>query len=295
MKDRISDFLVFLRHERNASPHTIAAYGRDLKQLTEYFHKRGVLWKKADAIVLRGFLAELHAKHLKKTSIGRKLASMRAFFDYARRKGWISADPAAGLATPRTDKTLPSFLSEDEAAGLLDLPASGRPGDLRDKAILELLYATGIRVSELIGLNLEDIHSGERLIRVLGKGRKERIVPFGAKAAERLQAYLQARRSMPILSGDGERAVFLNRRGGRLTVRSVQRMVRNFVTRTSVNRRISPHSLRHSFATHLLGRGADLRAIQELLGHASLATTQKYTHMDLRQLLEIYKKSHPRS
>lgn len=295
MKERISDFLAHLRHERNASPHTIAAYGRDLDQLAAYFQKCGVPWKKADTIVLRGFLAELHGRRLKKTSIGRKIAALRAFFEYARSRHWVASDPAAALSTPRTDKTVPSFLSEDEAAGLLDLPASGRPADLRDTAILELLYATGVRVSELVGLNLEDIHAGERLIRVLGKGRKERIVPFGAKAAERLEAYLRVRRALPEFRDLGEKAVFLNRQGGRLTVRSIQRMVQKYVSRTAVNRRISPHSLRHSFASHLLGRGADLRAIQELLGHASLATTQKYTHMDLRQLLDIYKKSHPRS
>jgi integrase/recombinase XerC len=179
-------------------------------------------------------------------------------------------------------------------ASLLDLAATGGPLDLRDRAILELFYATGARVSELVGIELGDVHFDERLVRIRGKGKKERLVPFGRKAAEKLRAYLGAR---PLLLKDGmeEQAIFLNYRGGRLTTRSVQRMVRTRIRRAAVSRRISPHSLRHSFASHLLGRGADLRVIQELLGHSSLATTQKYTHVDLRQLLEVYKKSHPRS
>ncbi|RPJ03484.1 MAG: tyrosine recombinase XerC, partial [Candidatus Aminicenantes bacterium] len=189
---------------------------------------------------------------------------------------------------------VPSFLSEDETSELLDLPRSAEPLDLRDKAILELFYATGIRVSELVGIETADLHLGERLVRVRGKGKKERIVPFGGKAREALEAYRRARPALAA-GGDGGEAFFLNYRGGRLTTRSVQRMVHKTIRRTAVARKISPHSLRHSFASHLLGRGADLRVIQELLGHASLATTQKYTHVDLKQLLTVYKKSHPRS
>jgi integrase/recombinase XerC len=294
MNKEISEFLSFLKHEKNASPHTLAGYGRDLRQVAAYLKEREVRWDKAGNVLLRGFLAELHEKKRKKSTIGRKLAALRSFYDFCVRKKWVTENPAKLLATPKQEKKVPSFLSEDEAAALLDLPKSGRPLDLRDKAILELFYASGIRVSELVGVETGDLHFGERLVRVRGKGKKERIVPFGRKAQEALEAYLRAR---PQLTGNAgaEEAVFLNYRGGRLTTRSVERMVHKYIRRTAVARKISPHSLRHSFATHLLGRGADLRVIQELLGHSSLATTQKYTHVDLKQLLEVYKKSHPRS
>jgi integrase/recombinase XerC len=294
MIKELSEFLDYLRYERNASPHTIASYGRDLRQLAAYLRESGVRWDKAGNVVLRGFLATLHEKKQKKSTIGRKLAAMRSFYEFGLRKKWIAENPAKILATPKQEKKVPSFLSEEEAAALLDLPSTARPVDLRDRAILELLYATGIRVSELVGVGVDDLHYDERLIRVRGKGKKERLVPFGRKATEALQAYVRVR---PLLldKRPGETAVFLNYRGGRLTARSVERMVGKAIRRTAVSRRISPHSLRHSFATHLLGRGADLRVIQELLGHASLATTQKYTHVDVRQLLEVYKKAHPRS
>jgi integrase/recombinase XerC len=294
MNREIAEFLDFLRHEKNASPHTVAAYGRDLRQVAAYLKEREIRWDKTGNVVLRGFLAELHEKKRKKTTIGRKLAALRSFYDFCVRKKWIAENPARILATPRAEKRVPSFLSEDETAELLDLPRSAAPLDLRDKAVLELFYATGIRVSELVGIETADIHFGERLVRVRGKGRKERIVPFGHKAREALEAYRRARPELAAGAEGGE-AFFLNYRGGRLTARSVQRMVRKYIRRTAVARKISPHSLRHSFASHLLGRGADLRVIQELLGHASLATTQKYTHVDLQQLLTVYKKSHPRS
>jgi tyrosine recombinase XerC len=294
MNKELSEFLAYLRYERNASPHTIASYGRDLRQLGDYLKESGVRWNKAGNVVLRGFLAVLHEKKQKKSTIGRKLAAIRSFYEFCVRKKWIAENPARILATPRQEKRVPSFLSEEEAAGLLSLPITDKPIDLRDRAILELFYATGIRVSELVGIDTGDVHLGERLVRVRGKGKKERLVPFGRKAAEALQAYLQVRlRLQP--RGVEENAVFLNYRGERLTTRSVQRMVRAAIRKTAVRRKISPHSIRHSFASHLLGRGADLRVIQELLGHASLATTQKYTHVDLRQLLAVYKKSHPRS
>ncbi len=294
MDKEISEFLAYLKHERNASPHTISGYQRDLEQLAAYLHEAGIHWNKAGNVVLRGFLATLYEKKRKKSTIGRKLAAIRSFYEFGMRKKWIGENPAKILSTPKQDKNVPSFLSEDEAAGLLELPTGDKPVGLRDKAILEFLYATGIRVSELVGIDLADLHLDERLVRVRGKGKKERLVPFGRKAVGAVEAYLRARPRL--LEGvPGEQAVFVNYRGGRLTTRSVQRMVRKYIRRTAVSRKISPHSLRHSFATHLLGRGADLRVIQELLGHASLATTQKYTHVDLKQLLTVYKKSHPRS
>lgn len=295
MNKAITEYLTFLRHEKNASPHTIAAYKRDLRQLEEYYKEAGVRWNQSSNMVLRGFLAGLHEQKRKKSSIGRKLAAVRSFYDFCVRRRLIAVNPAEGLATPKQDKRVPSFLSEDEISALLDVPEGKTPADLRDRAILEFFYATGIRVSELTGSNLGDINIEDRFIRVRGKGRKERIVPFGSKAGQALNEYLH--RARPVLGGEGgpDQAVFLNRRGGRLTQRSVQRMVQKYIHGTSVTRKISPHSLRHTFATHLLGRGADLRVIQELLGHSSLATTQKYTHVDLRQLMATYKKSHPRS
>jgi tyrosine recombinase XerC len=294
MDKAIAEFLAYLRHEKNASPHTIAAYGRDLRQVAAYLKEREIRWDKAGNVVLRGFLAELHEKKRRKTTIGRKLAALRSFYDFCLRRKLVAENPAKVLARPRQDQRVPSFLSEDEAAALLDLPRGGEPLVRRDRAILELFYATGMRVSELVGVETGDIHFGERLVRVRGKGKKERLVPFGGKALEAMQDYRGAR-AVLARGGDGGEAFFLNYRGGRLTTRSVQRMVHKYIRRTAVARKISPHSLRHSFASHLLGRGADLRVIQELLGHASLSTTQKYTHVDLKQLLTVYRKSHPRS
>jgi integrase/recombinase XerC len=210
------------------------------------------------------------------------------------KKKWLEDNPAKIVSTPKQEQHVPSFLSEEEVAEFLDLPQSRQPLDLRDKAILEFLYATGIRVSELVNINLDEVNFEERLIRIMGKGKKERIVPFGRLAADSLKFYILARSQ--ITKGDvEEKALFVNYRGERLTSRSVERIVDKYIRVTAIQRKISPHSLRHSFASHLLSRGADLRVIQELLGHESLATTQKYTHLDLKQLLKVYRKSHPRS
>ena len=294
MRKEIDDFLAYLKYEKNSSAHTISSYGGDLAQLAGYLEEKKVTLRGIDNIVLRGFLARLHQKNRKKTTIGRKLAAVRSFFQFCLKKRWLDDNPAKIVATPKQEKSVPSFLSEEEMAAFLDVPPSSRPLDARDRAILELLYATGIRVSELIGINLEEISFEERLIRVRGKGKKERLIPFGRKAEESLVLYLRARTSL-LKGRGGENALFLNYRGGRLTPRSVERLVDKYIHLTAINRKVSPHSLRHSFASHLLGRGADLRVIQELLGHSSLATTQKYTHLDLRQLLNVYRKSHPRS
>ncbi len=286
--------MAYLRHERNASPHTIASYRRDLIQLVAFLDRRKIPLRKIDNVILRTFLASLFERGLKKSTIARKLAAIRSFFQYCLRMKWITDNPAKIVSTPKQDRYLPSFLSEEEVKTFLDLPQSDRPLDLRDRALLEFLYATGLRVSELVGMDVDDINYKERLVRVRGKGKKERIVPFGKAAGESLVDYLRKR----ILINKGkidERAVFLNYRGERLTSRSVERIVDKHIEISATRRKISPHSLRHSFASHLLSRGADLRAIQEFLGHESLATTQKYTHIDLKQLLEVYRKSHPRS
>lgn len=294
MDKKIDQFLQHLKHERNVSSHTIDGYGRDLAQLSSYLNERGIELKEASNIIIRGFMADLYEKGMKKSTAARKLASIRSFFQFCIRKKWLDDNPAKVLMTPKQDKAVPSFLSEEQMAHFLDLPRSEKVLDLRDRAVLEFLYATGLRVSELVGIDKEDINFQELLVRVKGKGKKERIVPFGKSAEKTLRAYLVKRGKINHGKISSE-AVFLNFKGGRLSSRSVERIVDKYIRRAALKRKISPHSLRHSFASHLLSRGADLRVIQELLGHESLATTQKYTHLDLRRLIEIYKKSHPRS
>lgn len=294
MRNEIGQFLAFLKHEKNASPHTIACYKRDLLQLAGYLEERKIVLRGIDNVILRGFLAKLQENQNKKSTVARKLAAIRSFFQFCIKKKWLEDNPAKIVATPKQEKHVPSFLSEDEMAQFLDLPQTTQPLDLRDKTVLELLYATGMRVSELAGLNLDDLSFSERLVRVRGKGKKERLIPFGRKAEDSLVFYIRSRPQINKGKIEAE-ALFLNYRGKRLSSRSVERIVDKYIRFTAVQRKISPHSLRHSFASHLLSRGADLRVIQELLGHESLATTQKYTHLNLRQLLEVYKKSHPRS
>lgn len=294
MKKELDAFLDHLKHERNASVHTIGSYRRDLVQFASYIEKKGRNLKDIDNVEIRGFLAVLHEMKQKKSTIGRKLASLRSFLQFCLKKGWINDNPAKIVSTPKQEKHVPSFLSEEETADFLDLPSGNRPLDLRDRSILELLYATGIRVGELVGIDVEDVNFEEKLIRVRGKGKKERLVPFGRKAVDSLVSYMRARPTLTRRKLE-EKALFLNYQGDRLTSRSVERTVDKYIRMTALRRKISPHSFRHSFASHLLSRGADLRVIQELLGHESLATTQKYTHLDLRRLLDVYRKSHPRS
>jgi integrase/recombinase XerC len=294
MQEKIEAFIDHLRFERNASVHTIDAYRRNLLQFSAFLLEAGIPFTRIDHVAIRTFLAHLYRKQEKKSTIARKLAAIRSFFHFCVQKKWMKDNPAKVVATPKQEQHVPSFLSEEEMAELLDFPDSHHPLDLRDRALLELLYATGLRVSELVGLDLEDINLEERILRVRGKGKKERLVPYGRLAAESLLIYLRCRPSIAKGRIDAS-ALFLNYRGERLNARSVQRIVRTCLMQAALKRKISPHSLRHSFASHLLSRGADLRAIQELLGHASLATTQKYTHLDLGHLLEVYKKSHPRS
>jgi len=294
MRRELSEFLDYLRYERNASVHTVSGYRRDLTQFIDYIAERGGSLRKVDNVQIRGFLAQLHERKLKKSSAARKLAAIRSFFRFGVMKKWIAENPAKVVATPKQERRVPSFLSEEEMISFLEVPSTGKPLTVRDRAILELLYASGIRVSELVGINLEDANIGERLVRVRGKGKKERLVPFGRTAGERLSAYLRVRSGL-VEDSIGEKALFLNYQGRRISTRSVERIVDKYIRLTAVKRKISPHSLRHSFASHLLSRGADLRVIQELLGHESLATTQKYTHINLGQLMDVYRKSHPRS
>ena len=293
MRAAAEAFLRHLERERNASPRTVRSYGLDLRQFVLHLDKelgREARPEDVDHLLIRGFLAELHRRGLSKSSSARKLAALRSFFRYLCREGRLLANPAKLLLSPRREKRIPSVLEPSQVELLLQVPGEGK-AVLRARAILELLYATGLRCAELVSLDLGELDTEARTARVLGKGHKERVVLFGAPAAEALRAWLAAR---PELRPRSE-AVFLNARGGRLSDRSVRALVARRVRQLALERRCSPHTLRHSFATHLLTRGADLRSIQELLGHASLSTTQRYTHVDTRHLLEVYRKAHPRA
>lgn len=293
MQDWVERFSRYLADERNLSPHTVAAYLRDLNEFKSFLEHQGGAGKDAlvrlDSFALRRYLAELHKRN-QRSSIARKLSSLRTFFRYLMREGLLTANPTAGLATPKLNSYLPKTLSVDEAATLMERGYGTTLLELRDRAILELFYSSGIRVSELTGLDVGGLDLREGLVRVLGKGRKERLIPVGRKAREALTAYLEARG----LPNDTE-PLFVNARGGRLTARSVQRNLKVRLLKAHIIKDISPHALRHSFATHLLDGGADLRAIQELLGHVSLSTTQKYTQVSVDQLMAVYDKAHPRS
>jgi integrase/recombinase XerC len=299
MDDLVQEFLMYMRFERNYSPHTLSNYRRDL---TEFLVSLGasptdVDPTEIDHITIRDFLASLHGKGNSPSSMARKLAAVRSFFRFLHREGHIERNPARLVRTPKLGERTPRFLSESQVETILGLPDTGRDLGARDAAMLELLYATGIRIGELVGLNLEDCALEHRLLKVRGKGGKERLVPFGGTARQALEAYGPARSRLLRRSRTGRTpgALFLNARGGRITARSVQRLLQGYVRRTALALDVHPHVFRHSFATHLLNRGADLRAIQELLGHKSLSTTQKYTHLALDDLLLAYRKAHPRA
>jgi len=289
MKDPLAAFLRHLAVERNASAHTLRSYRTDLDDFQRFLasqHAEGL--SATDARAVRAWLAALHARGLAPASVGRKLAALRSCFRFLVRRGVMAANPAREVRGPRQPRKLVSFLPLEEAKELADARAVVGPFRLRDVAILELLYATGVRVSELVGLDLDALDRTDRTVRVLGKGRKERIVPFGVKAAQALEAWLDRR-------GEQGGPVFTSARGRRLGVRAVHTIVRRSARAAGIVRRVSPHTLRHTFATHLLDKGADLRMIQELLGHSRLSTTQRYTHVASEQLARIYDRAHPRA
>jgi integrase/recombinase XerC len=285
LREQIADFLHFLKHGKNVSANTERGYSADLEQFAAFFGAADVAAISHQD--LRAFLMDLK---LRKSSVARKLSAVRAFFSYLNRQGIVDKNPAKLLATPRQDKRLPTVLTVDDTFRLMNAPADDQRDALRDRAVLETLYSTGIRVSELVGMNHEDISRSDRLIRIRGKGRKERIVPVGKQALNAIDAYCAGKSS-----GHGETAEFTSRTGKRLTVRTVQRILGNYRKKLGLSHKASPHTLRHSYATHLLESGADLRSIQELLGHASLSTTQRYTHLNLDSLMETYDKAHPRA
>ncbi len=318
MQATIEQFVNYLRYERNASPYTLAKYRCDIEQFRDFLTPPGettMPLTRVDHQVIREFVSWLYDRKLQRSSIARKLAALRTFFKYCVRERITLQNPAKLVSTPKLPKRVPRVLSAEEMNAFLDQMASGvsrsrknskrkrtpksdRDEQLllkRDRTILELLYASGLRVSELVGLDLGNVDRAGQMLRVLGKGRKERVVPFGTKAREALEAYWPIREEIlahPQMKYDPE-AVFVNRRGGRLTTRSVHGLVKKYARLCNIDWRLHPHALRHAFATHLLADGADLRAIQDLLGHVSLSTTQRYTQASINQLMSVYDKSHP--
>lgn len=303
MKEILKNFLQHLRR-RDVSPHTLTAYENDVAtflQFTAQLRQKpleALTPADVDAFAIRSFLGELHKQRISATSSARKLSALRTFVRFLRREELVENDPAALVAAPKRGQTIPAHLTVEEMNRLLDMPDATTPLGRRDRAILELFYASGLRLSELVGLDMEDVNLSGRMVRVLGKGRKERLVPFNTSTADALRGWFRDRVGKRE-EGREKKAtsapVFLNYRGGRLSTRSVDRLVRRYVAACGAKFGISPHALRHSFATHLLANGADLRAIQELLGHARLSTTQRYTHVNAAQLIEVYKKAHPRA
>ncbi|HEY3103321.1 MAG TPA: tyrosine recombinase XerC [Pyrinomonadaceae bacterium] len=310
-----TQFLDHLRYERNVSAHTLRNYESDLQQFIDYLLPPPVEsasrngkkqsskrvepdLKQIDHITIREWLASLHSDHKKKSSIARKLAALRTFFQFLVREGVLESNPAKLVATPRREKKLPVHLSVEDAVRFIETPDSETDFGKRDRAILELLYATGVRVSELVQLDLRDIDFNNKLLRVFGKRRKERIVPFGEPAAKALRDYLSVREKFlmnaPVTRRDAQ-PLILNYQGTRMTARSVGRLIEKYIKLCAGIHDISPHALRHSFATHLLDSGADLRDIQALLGHARLSTTQVYTHVSMEKLIEVYDKAHPKA
>ncbi|MFO7769359.1 MAG: tyrosine recombinase XerC [bacterium] len=301
IREHIDRYARHLSRVRDLSPHTVTAYTKDVRQFAAWARSRlgsDPEPGQVDHILLRAFLGMLRERGYASGTVARKLAGLRSFFGWLLKEGLVEEDPTGILRSPKTPKRLPSYLTRKEVFDALELPEPGGFRGLRDRAILEMLYSTGIRLSELIGLDKGEVDRREGTVRVRGKGRKERIVPVGGPALDALERYLPARNE--VLREAGEEgtdpgALWLNRRGGRLTGRSVQRMVRRIMGASSGRAKVSPHTLRHTFATHMLERGADLRAVQELLGHESLSTTQLYTHLTTDRLKKVYRQAHPRA
>jgi integrase/recombinase XerC len=298
--NEIGDFLDYLTFERNVSPNTIIAYRDDLESFIGFLCNDYLTMgrdqldlKRVDTLTIRSYLAHLSRRKLSRATVARQLSTLRSFFKFLVREEIVEANPARTVATPKREKHLPAVLQTSDVALLLEQPDTSNVLGVRDAAWLELLYASGLRISELTGVDIDDLELRARLVKVRGKGAKERIVPFGSKAEAALRAWLAVRGE--VARNPEEQAVFVNHRGARITTRSVRRHFDGYVRDASLRAGVSPHTLRHSFATHLLNAGADLRGIQELLGHASLSTTQKYTHLNDWQLMAVYKKAHPRA
>ncbi len=298
MDKYLSSFEDFLSSERNYSKHTLKAYLADIKEFGLVLKEMNLIspengdidFLNMDETPVRVFISKLYKKN-KKVSISRKIASVRTFFEFLIRRGEMKSNSAKLVPSPKGEKRLPTFLTVDEVVKLVEAPGSDNAYESRDRAILELLYSCGLRVSELVGINLNDLDLESMSVKVLGKGNKERLVPLGSKASSAIKIYLIQRLDLK----PKEDYLFVNSRGGRLTTRSIDRIIKKYAAISGIPKNISPHVLRHTFATHLLGGGADLRAIQEMLGHKSLSTTQRYTHTSVEKLMEIYDKTHPRA
>lgn len=296
MHTAIDGFLRYLKIERNASELTLKSYAEDFNSLLDYFQDRvGRVPSPAevDTAMLRGYVSYLHECDYAKTTMARRLASLRSFFRYCQREQLVTTNPAKALRTPRTGRKLPHFLTTEQIIALLESPPANEAEGLRDRAILETMYSAGLRVAELVGLDLESWDRDANVLRVLGKGRKERIAPVGRHASKALDRWMEVRTPSVDAPEDHKDALFLNRFGERLTTRSIGRMLEKYLRLTGLDRQTTPHTLRHTFATHLLDGGADLRSVQELLGHKSLTTTQIYTHVSTRRLKDTYEKAHP--
>lgn len=295
----IDSFIHYLESEKNYSPHTVAGYRRDLFHGVDFF--AGALGKRdsdlmppdLNARLMRSYLGDLFSSGLAKTSISRRLAAWRSFYRYLGREGLVERNPLKGVSSLKMDKRLPHFLFREECGALMESPRDGDPLTVRDRALLETLYASGIRVSELVGLDLAGVNLSGGEVLVMGKGSRERVAPLGKYAVGALTAYLDSARPQ-LIKNSGEKALFLNHRGTRLTDRGVRQIIKKYVHRLGVQSTVSPHTLRHTFATHLLDSGADLRSVQEMLGHKNLSTTQIYTHLTRERLREVYLKAHPR-
>lgn len=293
----LEKFLNYLGVEKNCSPLTISNYRRDVYFFYDFLHQRyngDVKWQSIGVLDIRAYLAMLNTEKYARRTIARRISSLRSFFKYMVRENIVEYNPFAKIKTPKLDKRLPVFLEEFEVNELLELPPKTLLG-LRDQAVLEMLYATGCRVSELVGLTLERIDTGNRYALLLGKGNKERIVPLGHTCCRALEAYYDARAELMAKYNASHDYVFVNSRGGVLTDRSVRRILDKYISQLALHKNVSPHTIRHTFATHLLDHGADLRAVQELLGHANLSTTQIYTHVTTERIASVYEKNHPRA
>jgi len=299
MRKALQRFLQYLRVERNASPMTLKSYREDLTALADYLTKASDGRTPAPTAIsvaaLRGYVAAIHDAGYAKSTVARRLASLRSFFRFGQREGWIDANPAKPLRNPRKSRTLPHFLSTQAIGQLLGAPPAGSPPGMRDRAILETMYSAGLRVSEVVGLDDGDLDFEAEVLRVRGKGRRERLAPIGSFALRALRRWLRVRKLHPKIPQGPAAPLFVNKFGRRLTTRSVGRMLEKYLRCAGLDSRTSPHSLRHSFATHLLDRGADIRSVQELLGHKSLVTTQIYTHVSTASLRAVYEKAHPRA
>jgi len=291
MNALLNDFEKFLKYERNCSDHKVRSYLSDLGEFMTFLEKRSIYLKDVSIKNIEAYLFLLHNKNSKST-VSRKLTTLRSFFDFLVGKGVLENNLTKLIPLPKKEKPLPVFLSVDEAYALINSVKEDDILSIRNKAILEVLYSTGIRVSELSNIKILEIDRSQNIIKVTGKGRKERVVPYGSKAGEAITSYLKLRHK---LNPKQNNYLFLNNRGTQLTARSIDRIVKKYGAMSGISKKIGPHSLRHTFATHLLGNGADLRAIQELLGHSSLSTTQKYTHTSVEKLMNIYDKTHPRA